>query len=130
MTMPAERDGVVTVEGGRAVIRFERRLRHPVERVWDALTRPERIAEWFGEGEVHLELVPGGEYRTRTTGPPELVEAIVSVAGEEGLEQRNTVLAVEPPTLLESHLRRRPGVGACAGSCGPMTTAAASRSGT
>ncbi len=101
MTMPAERDGVVTVEGGRAVIRFERRLGHPVERVWDALTRPERIAEWFGEGEVHLELVPGGEYRTRTTGPPELVEAIISVAGEEGLEQRNTVLAVEPPTLLE-----------------------------
>jgi uncharacterized protein YndB with AHSA1/START domain len=99
--MRAELDGLVTVEDGQAVIRFERRLDASVERVWETLTRPERIVEWLGEGVVHLELEPGGEYRTRTTGPPELVDAVIAVAGEEALEQRNTVLTVEPPTLLE-----------------------------
>jgi len=94
-------DGTVEKIDGRYVLRFERRFQHPVERVWDALTRPERIPEWWGEGEVELELVEGGKYDVRTTGPPELVEAVIAEAGEDGLTQHNTVLRVDPPVLFE-----------------------------
>jgi len=76
-TTPA--DGTIEEVDGRYVLRFERRFRHPVEKVWDAITRPERITQWFGEGEVDLDLVEGGKFHFRTTGPPELVEAIVAV---------------------------------------------------
>jgi uncharacterized protein YndB with AHSA1/START domain len=94
-------DGTVEEIDGRYVLRFERRLEHPVERVWDAITRPERLTEWFGQGEVDLELVAGGKFHMRTTGPPELVEAVIAEAGEEALDSRDTVLRVEPPTLFE-----------------------------
>src|SRR5829696_3400232 len=81
-TPHAMADGMVETIDGRYVLRFERRFQHPVERVWDALTRPERIPEWWGEGEVELELVEGGKYDVRTTGPPELIEAVIAEAGE------------------------------------------------
>ena len=31
----------------RPALRFERRLRHPVEAVWRAVTEPEELAHWF-----------------------------------------------------------------------------------
>ena len=98
-TTPA--DGTIEEVDGRYVLRFERRFRHPVEKVWDAITRPERITQWFGEGEVDLDLVEGGKFHFRTTGPPELVEAIVAEAGEEALVAHDTVLRVDPPRLFE-----------------------------
>jgi uncharacterized protein YndB with AHSA1/START domain len=95
-------DGTVEeISDGRHVLRFERRFAHPVERVWNALTRPDRITEWFGEGKVVLELVEGGRYDIEVTGPPELVEAIVEVAGAEYLTTRDTVLQVEPMAVFE-----------------------------
>lgn len=33
--------------GGRPMLRFERRLRHPVSRVWRAVTEPAELAGWF-----------------------------------------------------------------------------------
>ncbi len=94
-------DGTVEEIDGRAVLRFERRLRHPREKVWEALTRPERLREWLGEVDVELELVEGGKFEIRTRGPAELVDAIVAEVGEEGLVQRNTVVRVEPPAVFE-----------------------------
>jgi uncharacterized protein YndB with AHSA1/START domain len=35
-----------TIEG-RSVLRMERRLRHPAEKVWRALTEPEQLVHWF-----------------------------------------------------------------------------------
>ena len=35
-----------TIDGGPA-IRFERRLAHPVEKVWRAVTDPDELANWF-----------------------------------------------------------------------------------
>ena len=93
--------GTVEKIHDRWVLRFERRLPHPREKVWDALTRPERIREWFGEGDVDLDLVEGGKFEIRTTGPPELVDAVIREAGKEALVQHNTVLRVEPPSLFE-----------------------------
>src|SRR5918994_1851965 len=101
--MPSDATEYGTAEqiDGRWVLRFERRLPHPREKVWDALTRPERIHEWFGQGDIDLELVEGGKFVIRTTGPPELVKAIIDEVGEEGLVQNNTVLRAEAPTLFE-----------------------------
>jgi len=94
-------DGTIEEIDGRYVLRFERRFAHAVERVWDALTRPERLAEWFGSDEIELDLVEGGRFDVRTTGPPELVDAIRREAGEEALMQHNTILRVERPLLFE-----------------------------
>jgi len=35
-------------------VRFERRLPGPIERVWQYLTDPEKLPEWFGQGTIEL----------------------------------------------------------------------------
>ena len=45
----------------------------------------------------------------RTTGPPDLVEAIIREAGEEALVQQDTILRVEPPLLFERTFGGDPG---------------------
>ena len=51
-----------TTDDGRYVLRYERRLHHPIERVWEALTVPERVEEWWARAAV-LELTEGGRAR-------------------------------------------------------------------
>ncbi len=41
------RFGTLTLEGDRATLHFERRLRHPPEAVWAAITEPEQLALWY-----------------------------------------------------------------------------------
>src|SRR6476620_9774162 len=71
---PASRRGGNMNEGtaqpldGRSLIRFERRYPHSMERVWAALTEPEQLQQWFGEGDIELELVEGGRFDVVTTG--------------------------------------------------------------
>jgi uncharacterized protein YndB with AHSA1/START domain len=51
MTSDTIADGTVqTRDDGRAEIRFERHLAHPIEMVWHALTTPEEMIRWWGEG--------------------------------------------------------------------------------
>ncbi|MEA2483936.1 MAG: hypothetical protein QOC55_1883 [Thermoleophilaceae bacterium] len=57
----SSRDGTISIEAGHAVLRYERRYEHPIERVWDAITRPERLVDWLGDAEVELE--QGGAIR-------------------------------------------------------------------
>jgi uncharacterized protein YndB with AHSA1/START domain len=103
-------DGTIEKIDGRYVLRFERRLDHPVERVWSALTRPEQLSQWFsGETQIELDLVEGGRYEMKTTGPPELVEAIVREAGRDALETRDTVLTVDAPHVFEHTFGGDPG---------------------
>jgi uncharacterized protein YndB with AHSA1/START domain len=44
---------------GRSTLRMERWLSHPPEKVWRAVTEPERLAEWF-PGKITPELREGG----------------------------------------------------------------------
>lgn len=37
-------------------IRFERMLSHPVKQVWEAITEPEKLAQWLGSAEVDLKI--------------------------------------------------------------------------
>jgi uncharacterized protein YndB with AHSA1/START domain len=78
--------------GGRRGVRFERRFDAPVEELWDALTRPERLARWLAPGsigsgvesEVRLDFGPGGIVTGRVLRwePPTVVEYEWRFAGE------------------------------------------------
>ena len=41
--------GEVRRDGETVTIVFRRRLSRPVEKIWAALTVPERLADWFAE---------------------------------------------------------------------------------
>ena len=64
---------------GRPALRLERRLDHPVERVWRAVTEPEELSRWF-VAEVPWTPVAGEEFEA---------------GGETG-----RITALEPPRLL------------------------------
>jgi hypothetical protein len=44
-------NGSLETVDNRAVLRFERHLDHPVERVWRAITDPDELRHWFPPGE-------------------------------------------------------------------------------
>ena len=83
-------DGTLERHDDHRLIRFERRLAHPVERVWRALTDPDEISAWLALAE--LELQEGG--RVVLTWQNSDAEGNTAVA-------RGTVSALEPPWLLE-----------------------------
>jgi uncharacterized protein YndB with AHSA1/START domain len=41
-----EADAILTDQKGRSMLRFERTLRHPPERVWRSITESDELAEW------------------------------------------------------------------------------------
>ena len=92
-------DGTLIISGEIAVVAFERRLRHPVETVWAALTDPDERAAWLGAGT--LEPRQGGWLETRT-GPEGQPELQRSMSGR--------ILAWNPPRVLE-HEWIQPGLG-------------------
>ncbi len=104
-TLQTPSAGTIQEIDGRAVIRFERRFAHPVERVWDAITRPEQISKWWcGVNDVQLELVAGGKFvMDMKGGPPAFVQAMLASFPEEPdpLVTYWTVLRVEPPRVFE-----------------------------
>jgi uncharacterized protein YndB with AHSA1/START domain len=83
-------DGTLERRGDLRVIRFQRRLHHPVDRVWRALTEPDELAAWLALAE--LDLVEGGE--VVLTWQNTDTEGNTAVA-------RGTVSALDPPRLLE-----------------------------
>jgi uncharacterized protein YndB with AHSA1/START domain len=83
-------DGTLERRGDTQVIRFQRRLDHPVERVWRALTEPGEIAAWLALAE--LDQTEGG--RVVLTWQNTDTEGNTAVA-------RGTVSALDPPRLLE-----------------------------
>lgn len=59
----SSRHGTVERHGRRGTIRFERRLAHPVERVWEAVTTSDGLAGWWlpFPATITIDLVVGGE---------------------------------------------------------------------
>lgn len=57
-----QRTGTMQTIGGRPVLRFERRLPHPPEKVWKAITDPAEMAHWF-PATVEAELKVGAKIR-------------------------------------------------------------------
>jgi uncharacterized protein YndB with AHSA1/START domain len=62
-------DGAMRRVGNLYDQRFVRLIPTSVERVWAALTVPERLAEWLGQP-ADLDLRVGGRYFVRFVGPP------------------------------------------------------------
>ena len=79
-----EPDGIVTETGpGLYTVRFERFVRAPIEKIWAALTTPERLADWFAPATIDLKLYGEVEFSWGT-----------------GLVERGFIVALEPPHLL------------------------------
>jgi uncharacterized protein YndB with AHSA1/START domain len=83
-------DGTVHEAEEQVVLRFERHLKHPIERVWEALTDPEHRGEWLAPGTVELQ--PGGSAELSFANAPTTANRSV-LSG--------SVRAVDPPRLLE-----------------------------
>ncbi|HXZ68101.1 MAG TPA: SRPBCC domain-containing protein [Alphaproteobacteria bacterium] len=77
-------DGKLTVIGDSYELRFERLIDKPVEKVWAALTVPERIADWLAECEIEPRL--GGRYALHFRELP--------------YRMNGSIHAFEPPNLL------------------------------
>jgi uncharacterized protein YndB with AHSA1/START domain len=90
-------DGTVerTADGG--VIRFERRLDYAIRDVWDAITTPARLAEWWlpFDADITVDLREGGQM-------------VMAGKGEDAPSITCEILRVEPPMLLE-HTHADPG---------------------
>ncbi|HVA61461.1 MAG TPA: SRPBCC family protein [Mycobacteriales bacterium] len=91
-------DGVLerTADGG--VIRFERHLAYDVRDVWDAITTPARLADWWlpFEADITVDLREGGEI------------VFAGTPDGEPVTMTCTILRLEPPVLLE-HTHPAPG---------------------
>lgn len=75
---------------GTDVLRFERRIGHPVARVWRAITEPSELVGWLAEAEV--ELREGGPIRFQWLNSDD--EGNTAVA-------TGTVGRLDPPRLVE-----------------------------
>jgi uncharacterized protein YndB with AHSA1/START domain len=64
--------GEVSQTDGSLRVVFHRRYRFPVEKVWAALTTPERLADWFAEAEVDLRVGGGIRLHFSTKGPTDM----------------------------------------------------------
>lgn len=84
MTMTDDALGIVTATGDTYQVSFERRIARPIEKVWAAITVPERIADWLAEADVDPRV--GGHYRLRFPG---------------GYGTDGTITVLQPPRLLE-----------------------------
>jgi uncharacterized protein YndB with AHSA1/START domain len=88
-----------TIEN-RPALQFERRLSHPVEVVWQAITQPEELEQWFPSKVEVEELTPGAEMTFRFENMP--LDAPSTMTGR--------VTEFDPPRLFEfywggDHLR-------------------------
>lgn len=66
MNTNQQSDTLTTAEG-RTALRMERKLAHPPQKVWAALTEPASLARWF-PAQVEVELEPGGTISFRFPG--------------------------------------------------------------
>ena len=82
--------GTIHVEDGTATLRFVRRLPHPVEEVWAAITDPVERSRWMGPSTVDGRV--GGTITTVADGPP-VPDEIKRMTGE--------ILVWDPPRVLE-----------------------------
>jgi len=79
-------DGEFVADGAGGVLLFERRLDRPVEKIWAALTIPERVADWCcGGAEIDLRL--GGAF-------------VIHWPNDMGV-MNGVITALEAPRLLE-----------------------------
>lgn len=90
MSMTSTPTGTISITQDGTTIAFERRLAHPIDRVWAALTDPEERAQWFGR--TTIDPREGGRVETVAEGPP-ASETMRTLSGR--------ILVWDPPHVLE-----------------------------
>ena len=83
-------DGTHEIRGGTHVLRYERHLAHPVDRVWRALTEPGELRGWLADADI--EPRPGGHVELRWLNTDDQGNTAVA---------RGTVARFEPPRVVE-----------------------------
>ena len=95
--------GTIEGAGDKQVLRYERRLDHPVERVWAALTDPDELAGWLAAAD-ELELVEGGRIALRwlnTADADEWKKYGVELGDHDpDTPARGTITRLDPPRLI------------------------------
>ncbi len=87
-------DGVLKPgPSGGAIVAFERLIARPVDKVWAALTVPERVADWLARAEIDPRV--GGRYALRFDGGKDFMTG--------------TITRIEAPRLLEFSWRENDG---------------------
>jgi uncharacterized protein YndB with AHSA1/START domain len=81
-----QKSGTVTIEGGYATLRYERRLSHSPEVVWKAITDPRELAVWFNT-KAAIDARPGG--------------TIDFVSAPSGFHTTGRILVWDPPRIFE-----------------------------
>ena len=81
---------------GRFELRFERRLAHPVAKVWRALTDPDHLRAWF-PASVDMDLTAGAKLRFELVPEAQARHGIA----DEDMVSYGELTAVDPPRLLE-----------------------------
>lgn len=85
-------DGTLETAGdGRSVIRFSRRLNHPTEDVWAALTQGDQLINWWGQAVLDVEV--GGQFTMRWLNTDDNGESVTMDA---------VITELEPESLLET----------------------------
>ena len=87
---PATLEGHLELGETDCVVRFERDLPHPVERVWATIVEPDQLARWWGRADVTL--APGGSFVVTWFN-----------TDDEGnrATMHATITALDPPHVLE-----------------------------
>lgn len=93
MATPPQRRGDLTFDGEYATLAFERRLRHPVHAVWEAITDPDHLAQWYLT-KARIDAHAGGTIDFSST------PAQVHVTGK--------ILRWEPPRIFEHEWNAEP----------------------
>jgi uncharacterized protein YndB with AHSA1/START domain len=91
--------------GDKHALRYERRLEHPVERVWEALTEPDQLAQWLAAAD-ELELAEGGRISLRwlniPDSPDEWEEHGIELGDVDPAEPATgTITELDPPRVIE-----------------------------
>lgn len=89
-----KRAGKVTYVDGMALMEFERRLDHPPQVVWDAITGPDQIQKWFLT-RAKVDGKPGG--------------SIEFWSGGGKLHVKGRILTWDPPRVFEHERIAAPG---------------------
>jgi len=76
------KEGTVTVEGNRWILRFERELQHPPQTVWSKLTDTEQMKSWLSK-DATVDLRVGGAIKMNDH------------------QIDSTIVALDPPRVLE-----------------------------
>ncbi len=83
-------DGTIEKRDGGYVLRYERHLDHPLERVWAALTEPDQLVQWLADAD--LDLVEGGAFELRWLNTDDEGNRAV---------MRGTITRLQPVRLIE-----------------------------